>query len=112
MLCADCSDHRVCVCYLQVEKCVKVRDDDVSVFHFAPHVFNGVDGRLVVGLRAASRRETLQPHAACLTQLIKHQTSQLHRLDLCTGTHTHTQVPVLIRHCEGLQHYFDKSLQS
>lgn len=74
--------------YLQVEERVKVRDDDMPVFHLAPHVFNGVDGGLVVGLRAASRWETLQPHAARLTQLIKDQTSQFHCLDLCSGPHT------------------------
>lgn len=75
--------------YLQVEERVKVGYDDVPVFHLAAHVFNGMDGGLVVGLRAASRREALQPHATCLTQLIEDQTSQFHCLDLCSGTHTH-----------------------
>lgn len=82
--------------YLQVEERVKVGYDDVPVFHLAAHVFNGMDGGLVVGLRAASRRETLQPHATCLTQLIEDQTSQFHCLDLCSGTHTYIRhVPVL-----------------
>lgn len=82
----------VCVCVdLQVEEHVEVRDDDVPVLHLAPHVLDGVDGGLVVSLRAASWGKPLQPHTACLTQLIKDQASKFHCLDLCTHTH-HTLI--------------------
>lgn len=83
----------VYVCYLEMEERVEVGDDDVPVLHLAAHVLDSMDGGLVVGLRAASLWETLQPHAACLAQLIKDQASQFHCLYLCTGTHTsHTHI--------------------
>lgn len=98
----ECVRER-CVCVdLQVEEHVEVRDDDVPVLHLAPHVLDGVDGGLVVSLRAASWGKPLQPHTARLTQLIKDQASKFHCLDLCTGTHTRTH-HTLITHTRALK---------
>lgn len=66
--------------YLNIEECVEVRDDDVLVLHLAPHVLDGVDGRLIIWLWTTAEGELLQPEAARLKQSIKHQPGQLHRL--------------------------------
>lgn len=68
--------------YLNIEECVEVWDDDMLVLHLAPHVLDGVDGRLVIRLRTAAEGQLLQPEAARLKQPIKHQPGQLHRLHL------------------------------
>jgi hypothetical protein len=68
--------------YLYVEEGVEVGNDDVFVLHLAAHVFDGVDGGLVVGLRAAAVREVFQPQAACFTQLIEDEPGKGHRLNL------------------------------
>lgn len=52
------------------------------VLHLAPHVLDGVDGRLIIWLWTAAEGELLQPEAARLKQSIKHQPGQLHRLHL------------------------------
>jgi hypothetical protein len=68
--------------YLYVEESVEVGDDDMFVLHLAAHVFDGVDGSLVVGLRAAAVREVFQPQAACFTQFVENEPGKCHRLNL------------------------------
>lgn len=55
------------------------------VLHLAAHVFDGVDGGLVVRQMSAAIRELLEPMTARLAQLVKDQPRELHRIDLCRG---------------------------
>lgn len=53
------------------------------VLHLAAHVFDGMDGGLVVRQMSAAIRELLKPVTACFAQLIKDQPRELHRINLC-----------------------------
>lgn len=86
--------------HLNVEERVEVGDDDVFVLHLAPHVLDGVDGRLVIGLRAAAEGQLLHPHNAHLKERVEHQPRQLDRFYLwhtmeqkssSSGYHCHDQ---------------------
>lgn len=70
------------VAHLDIEERVEVWDDDVFVLHLAPHVLDGVDGRLVIGLRAAAEGQFLHPQAAHLEERVEHQPRQLDRFNL------------------------------
>lgn len=68
--------------HLDVKECVEIRDDDVFVLHLAPHVLDGVDGRLVVRLWAAVEGQLLHPQAAHLKEGVEHQPCQFDRFYL------------------------------
>lgn len=68
--------------YLDVEKRVEVGYDDMLVLHLTPHVLDGVDGRLVVWLRAAAEGQLFHPEAAHLKERVEHQPGQLDRFYL------------------------------
>lgn len=68
--------------HLDVKERVEIGDNDVLVLHLAPHVLDGVDGRLVVRLRAAAEGQLLHPHAAHLEEGVEDQPRQLDRFYL------------------------------
>lgn len=62
--------------HLDIKECVEIGDNDVFVLHLAPHVLDGVDGRLVVRLWAATEGQFLHPQAAYLKEGVEHQPRQ------------------------------------
>lgn len=68
--------------HLDVKERVEIGDNNVFVFHLAPHVLDGVDGRLIVRLRAAAEGQLLHPQAAHLKEGVEHQPCQFDRFYL------------------------------
>lgn len=59
--------------YLKVEEHVEVRNADVLVFHLPAHVFDGVDGCLIVPVGFNLKWKVFHPVAADLMEFVENQ---------------------------------------
>lgn len=57
--------------YLKVEEHVEVWNADMLVFHFPPHILDGMDGRLIIAVWLRLEWEFFHPVAADLMEFAK-----------------------------------------